>query len=404
MTELSEVKELFSKTEKSVHDLRQKVEDLEGKSADVLDKAAIEKMQDDLATKMADQQKALDDRIAAIETAANRPGTGGGGAEDDDYTKSFDGYLRQTVDGAELKAMATNNFADGGALVPPVMASGIQARQRRSSPVRALANVVSFEGSSYDILVERGDTGFQWGGEKAAVAETGTPTIHKISVPLHELSALPKVTQRMIDMASFEIQPFLTDKIGDVFGRAEAAAFISGDGVDQPKGFLSYPSDENTDDTRAAGTFQFRKTGAAGDFAATNPGDVLVHLFYDLQTAYQNNATWLMKNTTAAKVATLKDGRGAYLLNSMLNSEGATVHTIQGRPMRLGDHMPAMAGNSLSIAVGDFRSGYTIVESNSFRVLVDPLTAKPFVLFYAKKYVGGGASDFDAIKFLKFAA
>ena len=36
------------------------------------------------------------------------------------------------------------------------------------------------------------------------------------------------------------------------------------------------------------------------------------------------------------------------------------------------------------------------------RVLRDPYSAKPYVLFYTTKRVGGGAQDFDAIKLLKF--
>ena len=33
-----------------------------------------------------------------------------------------------------------------------------------------------------------------------------------------------------------------------------------------------------------------------------------------------------------------------------------------------------------------------------------PTRAKPYVLFYTTKRVGGGVQDFDAIKLLKFAA
>ena len=64
--------------------------------------------------------------------------------------------------------------------------------------------------------------------------------------------------------------------------------------------------------------------------------------------------------------------------------------------------MPVIATNSYSVAFGDFRRGYLIVDRVGIRVLRDPYSAKPYVLFYTTKRVGGGVQDFDAIKLLKF--
>ena len=47
--------------------------------------------------------------------------------------------------------------------------------------------------------------------------------------------------------------------------------------------------------------------------------------------------------------------------------------------------------------------GYLIVDRAGVTVLRDPYSAKPYVLFYTTKRVGGGVQDFDAIKLLKFA-
>jgi len=66
--------------------------------------------------------------------------------------------------------------------------------------------------------------------------------------------------------------------------------------------------------------------------------------------------------------------------------------------------MPDIASDSHSIAFGDFKRGYLIVDRVGVRVLRDPYSAKPYVLFYTTKRVGGGVQDFDAIKFLKFSA
>lgn len=408
MSDLEEVKKLFGKTQTTMEALQAEVEGLKTKSADVVDEERVKRIEADLAEKLTAEQRVVADlkaRLDEIETKANRPGVAGApSAEETKHAKLFFDYLRKGTEPDEMKAMATNTQADGGFLVPTAMREGIQKRLRRSSPMRAVATIEQIEGNSYDVLVDRDDAGFEWAGEKSSRGETGTPTVNRISIPLHELSAMPKVSQRMLDDAGFAIDAWLIAYVGDRFARAEAAAFVAGDGVNKPKGFLAYANAATADETRAAETLQFRVTGGSGNFAAESPADVLVHTFYDLQAAYQANASWMMKNTTAARVATLQDGQGAYLLQSMLNSDGSIVRTIQGRPMYLADDMPAIGSNSLSIAVGDFGAGYTIVGGRAFTVLRDPFSAKPFVLFYCTQRVGGGVSDFDAIKLIKFAS
>lgn len=402
-----ETKDAFEGVEKLLHNIRADVDELKGKAADYVDQDRQAKMKAELAEKFEAEQKARQDlaaRLETVETAANRPGGAAGQAADNAEAKAFNDYLRKGVEAEELKAMSTQVNADGGYVVQSQMEAGIRQRLRRSSPVRAVANVVSLDANSYEVLAERGDAGAEWAGESQARNETDTPTINRISISLHELSAKPKVTQRLLDNATFGIESWLTNYVADKFSRAEATAFVSGNGVDKPKGFLSYDKSTAADDARAADTLQYRKTGASGDFAATKPADVLVRTFYDLQGAYQDNASWMMKSTTAAEVAILPDGDGSYLVRGMFNAEGAYVRTIQGRPMYMADDMPAIAANSYSIAVGDFGAGYTIVDGLSTKILRDPYSAKPFVLFYTTKRVGGGLTEADAIKLIQFAA
>lgn len=407
-----EIKAAFEEATKTLHDIRGEVDALKGKSADVVDNDRLAKAEADLAAKLDAEQEArneLKERIDAFEAKSNRPGLpGAGGEQKDAYELEFDGFARKGVEpkaeSVEYKGMTTTVQEDGGFLVPNAMREGIQKRLRRSNPMRELATIVNFDGGSYDILVERGDAGYEWGGETQAPNETGTPTVNRISIPTHELSAMPKASQRMLDNATFDLGAWLIERVSDRFARAEETAFVSGNGVNKPKGILSYSYAADADADRAAETFQFRSTGASGDFAATGPADVFTKIVYDLQGQYQSGASWLMKNLTAAKVATLKDGNGAYLLQSMLNADGTLLRTIHGRPVYLADDMPAIAANSLSVLVGDFSAGYTIVDGVALRVLRDPFSSKPHVLFYATKRVGGGANDFDAIKAIKFAA
>lgn len=406
MDGIEEVKKIFAETQQIITATRDKVEDMDKKSADYIDADTLGKMKADLAAKMSAADTAVVEmkaRMEALETKANRPG--GKVADDTPEAKAMSDYLRKGVEPpAEIKAMATSSNVDGGYLVPTVIRDGVQARLRRTSPVRAVASVIGFAGASYDIIVERGDAGFEWSGETGDRSETGTNTLNRISIPLHELSAMPKLSQRLLDNASFDVEAWMTGRISDRFARAEASAFVSGDGANKPKGFMAYAKATGGDDLRAQETLQYRFTGADGAFAAApNAADALVKLFYDLQPAYQLDASWMMKNTTLADVAVLKDGDGAFLLREMLNGDGTLVRTIMGRPAYQAEDMPAIGSGTYSIAVGDFGQGYTIIENPAMSILRDPYSAKPNVLFYATKRIGGGVSDFDAIKLLRFA-
>ena len=95
----------------------------------------------------------------------------------------------------------------------------------------------------------------------------------------------------------------------------------------------------------------------------------------------------------------------AFLIHNMapLMFAALIVVMLMGYPVAESEDMPAIATNSYSVAFGDFRRGYLIVDRVGIRVLRDPFSAKPYVLFYTTKRVGGGVQDFDAIKLMKFA-
>jgi len=403
MSDLIEVKELFSSTQKTVEALRGKVEELEGKAADVVDNDTLSKMKADLSALFEAEQKSNSDRLVEVETKLNRPGAPGE-KKDDEYATKFVQYLRDGEGVAEMKAMGTQTAASGGFLVSDGMREGIQSRSRRTSPIEQIASSISFSGGNYEIILERDEPGSGWGdGERTTSTETGTPTVNKISIAMHDLRATPRIPQRLLDVSDYDVEGFLIGRVQDKFLRDKAQSFITGSGVDRPKGFLSYGNNSAADDARAAETLQYRATGASGAFATAGPADVLIRTFYDLQGMYQANASWMMKNTTAADVSVLKDGDGSYLIQSMLNTDGTIVRTIQGRPVSIADDMPAVGADSLSIAVGDF-SNYLVVNSPTVSLVRDIFTQTPNVLFKFCTRVGGGVTDFDAIKLIKFGS
>ena len=317
------------------------------------------------------------------------------------HQKAFDAYLRSGDDDAlrglelEGKALNTAVAGDGGYLVDPQTAESIQSVLTSTASIRAIANVVQVEATSYDVLVDHSELGHGWANETTNVAETATPVIDRITIPLHELSALPKASQRLLDDAAFDIEAWLAARIGDKFARAEADAFVNGDGVDKPIGFMVHPAVAN--DTWAWDSLGYVATGVDGAF---NGGDAIIDLVYALGAQYRANGTFVMNSKTAGAVRKLKDGDGRFLWSDGL-AAGEPARLL-GYPVLIAEDMPDIASDAMAIAFGDFNAGYTVAERPDLRVLRDPFSAKPHVLFYATKRVGGDVSDFAAIKLLKF--
>jgi len=206
---------------------------------------------------------------------------------------------------------------------------------------------------------------------------------------------LPKASQRLLDDTAFDIDSWLADRIADKFARSEASAFINGDGVDKPRGFLTAPQVDN--DVWVWGNLGYVVTGADGDF---DGADALIDLVYALGAEYRAGASFVMNSKTAGTVRKLKDADGRFLWSDGLVA-GEPARLL-GYPVLIAEDMPEIASDSASIAFGDFAAGYTVAERPDLRVLRDPFSAKPHVLFYATKRVGGAISDYAAIKLLKF--
>ncbi|MFP7673369.1 phage major capsid protein [Marivita sp. S0852] len=361
----------------------------------------VRRQRNDFNRKLQEQEERMTmlDRKTAV---TGRPALAGGVAQTDVHFEAFDAYLRTGDDdglrGLELdvKSMSTTVNGDGGFLVDPVTSETIQGVLSSSASIRAVASVVNVEASSYDVLIDQGNGGAGWADEISARTETGTPTIDRISIKLHELSAMPKASQRLLDDTAFDIETWLAGRIADTFARAEAGAFITGDGQDKPRGILNHPAVDN--DVWVWGNLGYVPTGVDGGIGN---GDALIELVYALGAEYRANATFVMNSKTAGALRKLKDADGRHLWSDGFTS-GEPARLL-GYPVLIAEDMPDIGTAEDAIAFGDFGAGYTIAERPDLRVLRDPFSAKPHVLFYATKRVGGDVSDFAAIKLLRFA-
>jgi HK97 family phage major capsid protein len=355
---------------------------------------------EDIQTKLAAQEERMNllDRKSALR---GRTPLSSAAETELPHQKAFNAYLRSGADdglrGLVVEEKGLTVASDGGFLAAPQVADTVQNVLRSGASLRRLANVVAIEAASYEVLIDKGDLDSGWASE-ASVVETASAGVERISIPLHELSAMPKASQRLLDDAAFDVEAWLAERIGEKFARSEAAAFITGDGVSKPKGVLSYPHAPIA--TAGDGQIGTVETGELGDFRADAPADALIDLIYALGSEYRANACFLMNSKTAARVRKMKDAEGRFLWTDALAAGQASQ--LLGYPVMISEDMPDMEMESLSIAFGDFRAAYTIVERPDLRVLRDPFSAKPHVLFYATKRVGGGVTDFRAIKLLRF--
>ncbi len=338
-------------------------------------------------------------RLDSVARAAGRPALSG--ASSSIEVKSFiDGYLRQGRE-AEFKSLSGAVPADGGYAVPRQIDEAIAARLKNLSPIRAIAQVVQTGTAGYRKLITTSGTAAGWVSEIAARPETAAPSFAEIAPPSGELYANPAASQAMLDDVGFDLESWLANEIAMEFARAEGAAFVSGSGTNQPKGFLSASTAATGDAVRAFGTLQFLVSGNASGFDAA-PDLKLIDLVHALKAGHRQNATWVMNAATLAAVRKLKDANGAFLWQPGLTS--GQPDRLLGYPVVEAADMPDVAAGNFPIAFGNFQAGYLIAERRETTILRDPFTNKPFVHFYATKRIGGQVLDSDAIKLLKISA
>ena len=321
------------------------------------------------------------------------------------YRKALNQYLRfgeQAMHNPEIRnAMSVGSDPDGGYMVLPDTTGPMQKLIYETSPMRELATVQTIGTDALEGIndLDQGTSG-GWVTETQARSDTNTAQLGKYRIPVHEQYAQPKATQKLLDDAAVDVEAWLAGKTADILARTETTAFFTGNGVGKPRGFLDYSS--GTPSASTWNVIQRIPTGASADFGSPNPADVFISAHAALKNFYRAGAQWLMSRATKAEVRKLKDGQGNYLLTP--NFANPSADSILGAQIVECEDMPVIASNSLSIAYGNFKAGYLILDRVGIRVLRDPYTDKPYVKFYTTKRVGGDVVNFEAIKVIKFAS
>ncbi|KCZ85861.1 phage major capsid protein, HK97 family [Hyphomonas adhaerens MHS-3] len=339
----------------------------------------------------------IDRRLEALSLKMARPEAGAApAAEPDARTEAWGRYLRQGDDSGlaklDVKALNTGTDAQGGYVAPPELDRLIEARLLAASPMRQIATVRQTSAGTYRKPVSLGAAA-SWVAEEGARTETTHSGLALLEFPAGELYAMPAATQALLEDSYADIDAWLADEVENAFAAQESAAFVTGDGTNKPKGFLDY-------EIVAEASHVWGKVGSvAGDFGAANAADQLIDLIYTPKSQFRANGRFVMNRRTVSAVRKLKDGDGRYLWQP---GTGGDPATILGYPVTEVEDMPDIGSGNAAIAFGDFRRFYLIADRQGARVLRDPFSAKPYVLFYTTKRVGGGVQNFDAAKVMVF--
>lgn len=321
------------------------------------------------------------------------------------YKHAFWEYQRKGnidwLEAVDRKAMSVGTDADGGYLMPAPTVGRIVQKVYELSPIRQIANVMSISGDALEGVNDLDEASYGWVGETATRSDTNTPQVGKYRIEAHEMYAQPKATQKLLDDAAVDIEAWLQGKVANRMARAEANAFVVGDGVGKPRGFTGYSTAATGDATRTWGTMEHIATGVSGDFAASSPADILFDLLMAFKPEYLQNGRFVTRREIIAKIRKFKESTtNAYMWQPGL--QAGQPDRLLGYPIVMAQDMPTLAASSLSLAFGDFNEGYQIVDRIGMRTLRDPYTDKPFIKFYTTRRVGGGVVNFEAIKFVKF--
>lgn len=389
-TDIKALIEEQGKTFQAFKDAHQKeLEDLKKGMGDVVQSEQVDKIN----ASVGDLQAAIDAANAKI-AAMSISGTGPDSVKDAEYTEAFRAHFSKGQIQANLNKGADD---EGGYVAPVEWDRTITDKLIEESPMRAIASTQTISTAGFSKLFNLRGTGSGWVGEAAARPETSTPEFGSMTITPGEIYANPGATQGMLDDAAVDLEGWLANEVRTEFAKQEGLAFISGNGTNKPNGFLTYATGAANAAANPLGAIAVDTADAVG--AVTE--DELLDLIYGVPGSYTNGARFVMNRTTMGKIRKLRDNDGRQLWQPS---------TVAGQPSQLLAYpvtelpdMPAMATGTTPIAFGNFARGYLIVDRTGVRVLRDPYTAKPKVMFYTTKRVGGAVVDPQGLRILKMA-
>ncbi|WP_312252173.1 phage major capsid protein [Stenotrophomonas sp.] len=389
-----DVKALVESLNKAFADFKaehnKQLDEIKKGNADALQALKVDNINADITRLQAAVDQA-NTQMAAFQMGG---GSAGGGVADTEYTDAFRAHFRRGEVQAALNKGADN---EGGYLAPVEWDRSITDRLVIVSDMRQLATVQPCSGAGLTKLFNLGGTASGWVGEATPRPQTGTGQFAALGFGWGEIYANPAATQQLLDDSEIDLEAWLAGEVEIEFAKQEGDAFFSGNGVNKPFGILTYVEGG---DNAAKHPFGAIKAVNSGVAAGIN-GDSILDLVYDLPSAFTAGAKFAMNRKSQGMVRKLKDAQGNYLWQPSLVA--GQPSTLAGFALQDVAAIPDVAANATAVLFGDFKQTYTVYDRKGVRVLRDPYTNKPYVMFYTTKRVGGGVHNPEPMRALKIA-
>lgn len=325
-------------------------------------------------------------------------------AEQHEYKEGLSKFIRTGDDtglkSLQLKAMNTGSDPDGGYTVLPEMDTAIDRVASTISAMYRLARVVNIGSAKWETLVKTSGMSMRRVAEGATGGETTNPKYSKIEIEAFEAEVEPWVYNATLQDSFIDLEADLALEAGIGFAEGLGAEFITGNGVGKARGITGYSNVANA--SYAWGSVGYIATGKSAAFASVAPADKVVSLQHALRSQYRPGAVFLMNDATLGTARQLKDQSGQYYLWNPDPAAGFGGRFL-GSPVEIDDNMPDIAAGSYSVAYGNFARAYAIVNRSGTSLIRDNITAKGTTKFNFRRRVGGGITQFEALKLLRFA-
>jgi HK97 family phage major capsid protein len=384
---------------KKTNDARIKAVEEKGHAPADLD-AKLSKINDDMTE--------IRRTMTEVEKKAGRPvvGDDGKGPTEDQvaHRKAFAQFIRKGQDSGltdlQQKAMNSGSDPDGGYLVLPEMDKTIDRVAQLTCSMYRLANVVTIGTKQYQKMVKKSGMSMRRVDDGATGGETTEPTYAKMLIDVFPAEVEPWVYNETLEDAFIDLESDLAMEAAIGFAEGSGAEFITGDGVGKSRGITAYDNVANS--AYAWGKVGYITSGKSAAFASVAPGDKIISLQHALKAQYRPNAAWLTNDATLGIIRQMKDGSGSYYLWQP-DTAGGFGGRILGHTVEVDDNLADIAAGSFSLAFGDFKRAYTIVNRSGTTLIRDNITAKGTTKFNFRKRFGGGITNFEALKLMKFA-
>jgi HK97 family phage major capsid protein len=390
-----EVKAVIDSLQKTFADFKaehtEQLAEIKRGNADVVKAEKVDRINAELGK----MQAAVDEANAKIAALSLGGVSAGNGPKDREYTDAFRAHFKKGDVSASLNK---GTASEGGYLAPVEWDRTITDRLVQVSPMRSICAVQNISTAGFKKLFNNRGATSGWVGETASRTETATPTFGELTYTPGEIYANPSATQQMLDDAEVNLEAWLANEVMTEFAYQEGVAFLTGNGTNRPQGILNYVTGGSAATAHPWGAIGVVNSGSAAALTA----DGLVNLVYALKSEFTGGARFIMNRDTQNQARLLKDGQGNYLWQPTYVA--GQPGSILGYPITEMPGMPNVEADETPVLFGNFAQGYLIIDRVGVRVLRDPFTNKPYVMFYTTKRVGGGLLNPDVIKALVVSA